>query len=648
MSKKNPKNDSRKIKDGNLGGVAGEPKKIFYLILILIPVLFLVLLEVGLRIADYGYNTDVFIKVAPGYYGSNPQLARKYFHNVKSVPNTINDVFKIKKPKNGFRVFVLGGSSGAGYPYMPLGSFSRYVRKRLELIYPKNDIEVVNLSMTAVNSYTIRDIVPAALEQKPDLILIYAGHNEYYGALGVGSMENLGSQRWLVNLTVKLEKFRTFQLLRNTLKYIASKLSSKPKRTTGTLMSRMAEKKKIPYESEIFKEGIAQFEGNMDDVLSEIHSAGVPVLFATLGSNLMGIKPFISEAYEKYPPARKVFAEAEQDFRQGKIKEAGKKFRFAKDLDMLRFRAPEKINGVIEKLSKKYGAVLVNADSALNAESKTGIIGNDLMVDHLHPTLRGYEIIGRTFYEAMEKNKLLPKGVHHNWTDEKQDSVTVAEFPFSPFDSTIAAFKIKLLKDDWPFINPLNKTPAYKLLKRKNRLDSIAYDFVMAKVDWEKAERLAADYFYRTGNYKAYAKQMNILIWQFPIILSYYRFAIEKLVAAKEYNLAYDFALRKFRIKHDYFSAKWLGIINLWRHKINASIYYLITSSKLKGDDAQVYYNLAGAYAEKHDYKNALTYARKAVKLAPEYKQAVSLKSQLEKVLKNIKPSKIKITPKGK
>ncbi len=625
-----------------------EPRKEFYLVLVLLPIVLIIAFELILRAVDYGYNTDVFIKVAPGYYGSNPKLAKKYFHNVKGVPNTINDVFKIEKPKNCFRVFVLGGSSGAGYPYMPLGSFSRYVRKRLELVYPYSEIEVVNLSMTAVNSYTIKDIVPSVLEQKPDLILIYAGHNEYYGALGVGSMENLGSNIGLVNLSVKLEKFKTYQFIRNVIKYFVKELGKNKRPHTGTLMSRMAEKKKIPFQSDIFKTGIKQFNENMSDVLDEIHSAGVPVLFATLGSNLMGLKPFISEKYKNYPPAKKIFTEAEIALRDGNIKDADAKFRFAKDLDMLRFRAPEKINKTIRQLSKKYGAIIVNADSALNAESKKGIIGNDLMVDHLHPTLRGYQIIGKTFYEAMEKNNFLPKGKHHSWSDSKQDEITIEKFPFTSFDSTIAAFKIKLLKDDWPFINPMKKTPAEKLLKRNNYLDSLAYDFVMAKIDWEKAERLAADYFFAHKQFDKYVKQMNVLIWQFPIILSYYKFAAEKLIEAKQYDAAYNFVLRKFRIRKDYFSSKWLGIINLSRGKFNASIYYLKLSTKFKANDPQVYYNLAGAYTKKHDYKNALNNAKLALKYNPKYKQAEVLKSQLEKVLKNIKPKTIKITPKGK
>ena len=308
----------------------------------------------------------------------------------------------------------------------------------------------------------------------------------------------------------------------------------------------------------------------------------------------------------------------------------------------------EKINKTIRQLSKKYGAIIVNADSALNAESKTGIIGNDLMVDHLHPTLRGYQIIGKTFYEAMEKNNFLPKGKHHSWSDSKQDEITIEKFPFTSFDSTIAAFKIKLLKDDWPFINPMKKTPAEKLLKRNNYLDSLAYDFVMAKIDWEKAERLAADYFFAHKQFDKYVKQMNVLIWQFPIILSYYKFAAEKLIEAKQYDAAYNFVLRKFRIRKDYFSSKWLGIINLSRGKFNASIYYLKLSTKFKANDPQVYYNLAGAYTKKHDYKNALNNAKLALKYNPKYKQAEVLKSQLEKVLKNIKPKTIKITPKGK
>jgi hypothetical protein len=120
------------------------------------------------------------------------------------------DVFDAVKKPNAYRIFVLGESSAAGYPFSPLGSFSRYIRDRLKLLYPSSEIEVVNLSMTAINSYTLRDLFPGVLEQNPDLILIYTGHNEYYGALGVGSIESLGTSRTMINLLLYLKSIKLY------------------------------------------------------------------------------------------------------------------------------------------------------------------------------------------------------------------------------------------------------------------------------------------------------------------------------------------------------------------------------------------------------------------------------------------------------
>ncbi|WP_290665022.1 GDSL-type esterase/lipase family protein, partial [Ignavibacterium sp.] len=179
-----------------------KPPKWFYLILFLIPVLFFVLLETGLRAFDYGYDFTVF-KVVTDYHPDklflNPEIPYKYFYGTRSVPSALPDGFDKEKKPNAFRVFVLGGSSTAGWPYVPNASFPRQLKRKLELLYPENNIEVINLGISAINSYTLRDFVPAVLEQKPDLILIYAGHNEYYGALGVGSTVSLGTSRTLIN-----------------------------------------------------------------------------------------------------------------------------------------------------------------------------------------------------------------------------------------------------------------------------------------------------------------------------------------------------------------------------------------------------------------------------------------------------------------
>ena len=198
--------------------------KWFYLVMILIPVIFVVLLELSLRLFNYGKDIPQWVDANRGKYIINPEVAYRYFNQVKNIPTTIEDVFDQQEKNNAFRVFVLGGSSAAGFPYMPMGSFSRYIRKRLELNYPNNTIEVVNISLSAINTYTLLDLLPEVLTQKPDLILIYAGHNEYYGALGVGSMESLGTSRTFVKLILQLNKYKTVQLIKNILSALLSAL----------------------------------------------------------------------------------------------------------------------------------------------------------------------------------------------------------------------------------------------------------------------------------------------------------------------------------------------------------------------------------------------------------------------------------------
>ena len=83
----------------------------------------------------------------------------------------------------------------------------RYPTKTISM--PDKTVEVINLGISAVNSYTLFDQVDEIIEQKPDAILIYAGHNEFYGALGVGSNENLGGFPAFVRFYLKLQRFAT-------------------------------------------------------------------------------------------------------------------------------------------------------------------------------------------------------------------------------------------------------------------------------------------------------------------------------------------------------------------------------------------------------------------------------------------------------
>ena len=66
---------------------------------------------------------------------------------------------------------------------------------RLETVFPGREVEVITTAMAAVNSYTLVDLADEIIEIRPDAVLIYAGHNEYLGILGVGSTYALSGSR---------------------------------------------------------------------------------------------------------------------------------------------------------------------------------------------------------------------------------------------------------------------------------------------------------------------------------------------------------------------------------------------------------------------------------------------------------------------
>ena len=609
----------------------------FYVILTGLPILFFVLLEIGLRIFGYGFNNDQWDTAIEGKLMLNQEIAKRYFYSIERIPFSNQDVFDVEKKSNAYRIFVLGESSAAGYPFSPLGAFSRYIRDRLVLIYPHSKIEVINIGLTAVNSYTLRDLFPGVLEQKPDLILIYTGHNEYYGALGIGSMESLGTSREMVNLLLYLNRFKTVELLRNTIQWIMKLFSGDDDRPSGTMMSRMAKDQYIGFDTETFSDGISQFEGNMRDILDMAKEKNVPVILSTLVSNLKDQIPFISIQTENFPRADKIYNRAKQELSYGNNRVADSLFRLAKDLDGLRFRAPEKINQVIIALSNEYKSPFVNADSVLSSISPDGIVGNNLMTDHLHPTLEGYLIIGKSFFEKMEQSNYLPSFEKANLTDDELDSITVADFHFTKLDSTIADFRIKLLMNDWPFVSKKNKLPNSAILHLENTADTLAAEVLDDKITWEEAHRKLAVYFLERKNINSFIEEMDALISQYPVIVEYYDYVANILIQIKDYKRAYKYLKSGYDIKSSAFKAKWLGTIDLYNDKLESAENYLNESLEFEAKDAQVWYNLAGIYVKRNDYKKALELVDKALLLKSNYPEAVNLQRQLQSKVQTTK-----------
>src|SRR5450432_4232475 len=418
---------------------------LFKVISILLPFLVLILLEFALRIFHYGHDLSLF-REYPGnknFLALNPDASRRYFNDPALAPTGNSELFKKIKDENTCRIFVLGESTTIGYPYFHNGSFHRWLQYRLMRTLPDRHFEIINLSLTAVNSYTVLGFAKELVDYEPDAVLIYSGQNEYYGTLGVGSTNRIAGNSTIIAFMLGLRQFRVTQLITSLYEKIAGAFRTTKGASGETLMQRMVADQQIVFGSKLYYRGIDQYRSNMDATLHLFSEAHIPVFISNVVSNEGGMRPFISIGVDslRAPAFRKEYDIGVKAFSLNELRAADSLFKkadlvygghalcnyylgqvnyglgdyvqaeayFAKarDLDGLRFRAPAKINEIIAQLCNKYpNAHLVDTKTLFEAHSDHHIIGSELILEHVHPNLTGYALMSDVFYEALKKEHI--------------------------------------------------------------------------------------------------------------------------------------------------------------------------------------------------------------------------------------------------
>jgi tetratricopeptide (TPR) repeat protein len=432
---------------------------LFHLIAVLLPVLYFVVLEGSLRVFNYGDDLDLFIPTPGGFSDKellavNPGVGKRYFGKGTYYPRPLNDYFLKHKPDNDYRIFVLGESTTAAYPYPANVAFSRILKQRLADAFPDRTIEVVNLSMAAINSYTMLDFMDEVLAHQPDAILIYSGHNEFYGAMGVASSESFGKFRPVIRVYMSLQRFKTIELFENVIaglkRWIGSVLrGNTPGNPYATLMGRVIREKSIPYGSSDYETGVRQFRSNLQDIFRKAKEAGVPVVISEVVSNVRDHPPFVSIHSASSHSADNVYRTARTLEEDGDYEQARAAYYRAKDLDAMRFRASEEFNGVIHQIAARFKAPVVPMKEYFEASSPHGLIGHNLMLEHLHPNVEGQFLMSEAFFDVLRRNRMIAA----KWNESlfKPREFYREHWPITEFDRTLGALRIRFLTDHWPF-----------------------------------------------------------------------------------------------------------------------------------------------------------------------------------------------------
>lgn len=657
-------------------------ERLFRFILILIPLLFFVLLELLLRLFNYGIDIPVFNthQTNPEYYIINPELGKRYFTLTDIQPAVAHtDLFLKQKPAQGFRIFVLGGSSAAGYPYLYNGSFSSMLKIILKEYYPAKFIEIVNLAMPAVSSYAVRDIAQELAEYQPDLLLIYAGHNEFYGGLGVGSTVSLGQSRWLVNLYLNLSNYKTFQLLHNGISLIRKGIIHRfgdSKTPTGTLMEQLAQEQHIPYGSPLFQKAGEIFQGNLNDVIEFCGKNHIPLMIATLVSNIRDQTPFVdvfenpdykNEWMNQYQSAEQLFRQqqyrralqalnqcfeldslaASQYFLRGKIYQAlgdtlraYKAFYRAKDFDGLRFRAAEDINKRIYKTAYTGGVTIVPVKEVFETHSPRRLPGKSLLLEHLHPNVDGYALMAKKFAEAIVNAEYIGTPRVKNLPD----SLWLHKSGITDVDMAVANIRIQYLKMGWPFTagSPppkeefrLSKTPGVN--DYNEFIENLALQFWHDKINWEKMHVQAAEYYTRQKLWDKAEKEYRALIHATPMNASPYIFLGRLLANQQKMDKALEAFLEAIKFEKNAYAYNMLGSIYLLRNEVSKGITYLEKAVRLAPSDMQARFQLAQGYAMKGDFSNADLAIQQVLRSGVDFPEAKELAAFITQRLNNPK-----------
>lgn len=577
-----------------------KKKTVFKVIAFFLPFLFVILIEVILRISGYGDSYHLFNKVKvenkPDYLIMNSKVSKKYFNNRNFKSDNQSDLFLRKKTDSTFRIFVQGASTVVGFPYYRAGSFPRLLKHRLSQTFPDKNIEVVNTGITAVNSYTLLDLTDKIIEQQPDVVIIYAGHNEYYGALGVGSYNSFETHPYLVRSYLFFKNFRFFQLLDNTYSKVFRNKTETPGIGETTLMEVMAKEQRIPYNSKVYLAGLDQFENNLKRILRKYKNNNIPVILSTVVSNEKDIKPFISDSIidrnkliqnieQKNPEAHWLASKnADAAYEFGKYylqknKDTAKKyFHIAKELDLLRFRAPKKINEIIMNLSNEYDCSLVDMEEVFLKYSAQGIIGNELLTEHVHPNVKGYFVMADAFYNKIKELNFL-----NNWDNYITFNEAFHDIPITKIDSLRGKLLIKHLKRSWPYNLKMAEedsfspfyTTVYPTYEEKKALE-----IHTNQTKWEDVMKQS---YHRYKYDKEYEKGLRVaqsLIFEFPEQGEVYRLAGIMCLKSDGLNKAAYYFFKYNELDKSSLSAQLLASVYIKLDKIDLAQKILLDANK--------------------------------------------------------------------
>ncbi len=428
------------------------------------PLGLLAVLEVGLRLAGFGFRTAFFVPhpaVERGALVENQRFPRRFFPpTLARFPEPV--LIQPRKTPGTVRIFVFGESAAMGDP-APAFSFPRILEVLLRDRYPGTRFEVVNLAFTAINSHVILPMARDCRALEADAWLVYMGNNEVIGPFGTGTVFNRQSPPLaVIRAGLAFRSTRVGQLCGVLLRAVGGARAP----TNGWAGMDMFLEQQVRAEDPRLDRLAGHFRRNLGDLIDMGRGAGAQVMVSTMASRVRDWPPFGSmhrpglneteqarwrdlfdagiaaeaagdsrAALTHYEAAAAIDAEyAELHYRWGRCclalgfeADAVSHLTKARDLDTLRFRTDTRLNAAIRSTvseRQRPQVRLLDAEERFAAASPARLPGAEWFHEHVHFTFAGNYLLARMFAEevaaALSARLGTPRTPGDEWLSEAE------------------------------------------------------------------------------------------------------------------------------------------------------------------------------------------------------------------------------------
>jgi len=433
--------------------ISGRKRWLFRLLAMLLSLMLLGMVEgvcrlLGLGEPDLADDPFVGFNELQPLFVKHPDEDRFYIPPARS-KFFVEDSFPVQKAPGTFRIFVLGGSTVQGNPFSIETAFPAWLKIALEEAQPQTRWEVINCGGISYASYRLVPVLMECLQHQPDLVIFCEGHNEF---LEDRSYAGLRDQSPLIAIPLRwAARLSSFQLARALLAAPATDSNRPTLRNDVDAMLDYNEGTQAYHRDEVWRAGVIEhFEFNLERMvrIARKHTIrngqSLPLMLILPPSNLADMPPFKSEhrtgltleeqnefvrllaladtpgrdaqqVLESLEAARTIDPQfAALRYRLGRFyealgrhEEARSEFLAARDEDICPLRIITPLEQVIRQTAQRWSLPFVDAAALLEQQTRHGIADGSLLVDHVHPSFEGHQLIALAILEEMSRTGLV-------------------------------------------------------------------------------------------------------------------------------------------------------------------------------------------------------------------------------------------------